>query len=70
VTVSESLRKNAHFLLTGFVSAVVALVLMRMSSGAPLFQPQSDFGILIGAALVTGFVVLRDLRSSNGKQSS
>jgi hypothetical protein len=70
VTVSDSLRKNWHFLLTGFISAIAALGLMRWSSGAPLFQPQSDFGILIGAALVTGFVVFKDLRSANGKQSS
>jgi hypothetical protein len=43
---------------------------MRWSSGAPLFQPQSDFGILIGAVLVAAYVVFQDLRGSNGKQSS
>jgi hypothetical protein len=66
----DSLRKNAHFLLTGFVSAIVALGLMRWSNGAPLFQPQSDFGVLIGGALVAAFVVVWDLRSSNGKHTS
>jgi hypothetical protein len=70
VTALEALRKNAHFLLTGFGSAVAALILMRWSSGAPLFQPQSDFGVLIGAALVTAFVIFKDMRSSNGKHTS
>ena len=70
MTVMDSLRKNAHFLLSGFASAIVVVGLMRWTSGAPLFQPQSDFGILIGAALVAAFVVYQDLRSSNGKQSS
>jgi hypothetical protein len=70
VTVMDSLRKNWHFLLSGFVSAIAVLVLMRWSSGAPLFQPQSDFGILIGVAAVAGYVIFRDMRGSNGKQSS
>jgi hypothetical protein len=70
VTIGESLRKNAHFLLTGFGSAIAALILMRWSDGAPLFQPRSDFGIVIGAVLVAGFMVYRDLRGSHGKQSS
>lgn len=70
MTVMESLRKNWHFLLSGFVSAIAVLVLMRWSSGAPLFQPQSDFGILIGVVLVAAYVVFQDLRGSNGKQSS
>lgn len=70
MTISESLRKNAHFLLSGFLSAVAALLLMRWSDGAPLVQPQSDFGILIGAALVAAFLVYRDVRGPNGKQSS
>ncbi len=70
MTVGESLRKNAHFLLAGFGSAIVVLVLMRWSDGAPLFQPQSDFGIVIGAVLVAGYMVYRDMRGTNGKQSS
>ncbi len=70
MTIGQSLRKNAQFLLVGFGSAVAALVLMRWSDGAPLFQPQSDFGIVIGAALVAGFMVYRDVRGTNGKQSS
>ena len=70
MTIAESLRKNGYFLLSGLVSAVAFLVLMRWFDGAPLFQPQSDFGILIGAALVAGFVVFRDTRGSNGKHLS
>ncbi len=70
MTIGESLRKNAHFLLTGFGSAIAVLVIMRWSDGAPLFQPQSDFGIVIGAALVAGFLVNRDLRDTSGKKSS
>ncbi len=70
MTVGESLRKNAQFLLIGFGSAIVVLVIMRWSDGAPLFQPQSDLGIVIGAALVAGFMVYRDVRGTNGKQSS
>jgi hypothetical protein len=70
VTVKDSLRKNAHFLISGFVSGIVVLALFRWSNGAPIFQPQSDFGILIGAALVSAFVVYQDVRGSNGKQSS
>ncbi len=70
MTVGESLRKNAQFLLTGFGSAIVVLVIMRWSDGAPLFQPQSDLGIVIGAVLVAGYMVYRDLRDTSGKQSS
>ena len=67
MTVIESLRKNATLLLTGLGSAIVALILMRQSSGEPLFQPQSDFGVLLGAFVVAAFVVFRDMRESNGK---
>jgi hypothetical protein len=70
VTLAESLRKNASFLLLGFGSAIVALVVMRQSSGEPLFQPQSDFGVVIGAVLVTAFVVFKDMRATNGKLNS
>jgi hypothetical protein len=69
VTVGQSLRKNAPFLLAGLGSGIVALVLMRQSGGEPLFQPQSDFGIVIGAILVAAFVVYQDTRASNGKPS-
>ncbi len=74
MTLAQSLRKNATVLSLGFVSAIVALVLMRQSSGEPLFQPQSDFGVVIGAILVTAFVVFKDMRAeqnaSSGKPNS
>jgi hypothetical protein len=70
VTVGQSLRKNAPFLLAGVGSGIVALLWMRRSGGEPLFQPQSDFGIVIGAVLVTVYTVYRDLRESNGKPNS
>ena len=35
MTIGQSLRKNAQFLLVGFGSAVAALGLMRLSDGAP-----------------------------------
>lgn len=70
MSVADSLRKNAAVLLTGLVTGILVLVMMRQSSGEPLFQPQSDFGIVLGALLVTTFVVFRDLRGSNGKSNS
>jgi len=74
VIVLRILGKNAGFLFFGFFSAIVALVAMRAWAGEPWFQPQSDFGILIGAALVAIFVVIKDLpktlRETKGKQNS
>ena len=70
MSVADSLRKNAAVLLTGLLTGIFVLVMLRQSSGEPLFQPQSDFGIVLGALLVTAFVVFRDLRDSNGKSNS
>jgi hypothetical protein len=70
VTVQQSLRKNAAFLLAGLGSALVALILMRQSGGEPLFQPQSDLGVLLGAVVVAGYVVYKDMRESNGKPNT
>jgi hypothetical protein len=67
VTVGQSLRKNAAFLLAGLGSGIAALLLMRQSGGEPLFQPQSDFGIVIGAVLVAAYVIYQDTRESNRK---
>ncbi len=67
MTVFESLRKNAHFLLSGLGSALVILLVWRAVDGAPLIQPQSDLGIVLGALIVAGFVVFQDMRNSNGK---
>ena len=70
MTIIDSLRKNANFLLSGCGSAVIILGLMRWSSGEPLVQPQSDLGLVLGVILVAAFVVLNDLRASNGKKQS
>jgi len=70
VTIGQSLRKNGPFLVAGLGSAIVALMLMRQSGGEPLFQPQSDFGIVIGAVIVAAYVVYQDTRESNGKPNS
>jgi hypothetical protein len=70
VRLIESLRKNATLLLSGLVTAVFALILMRELGGEPLIQPPGDFGILIGAMLVTAFLIVRDIRESNGKPNS
>ncbi|MCW2316386.1 hypothetical protein SAMN06265338_101566 [Rhodoblastus acidophilus] len=69
MTVIESLRKNARFLGSGIFSAVALLLVWRAVNGAPLIQPQSDFGIVLGALAVTAYVVIQDLRESNGKSS-
>jgi len=69
MTVLESLRKNARFLISGLGSAILVLVLWRAVNGAPLIQPQSDFGIVLGALAVAAYVVIQDLRDSNGKKS-
>ena len=60
MTVLESLRKNAHFLISGFGSAVVILGLMRWSGGEPLVQPAGDIGLIIGFVFVAGFFVVSD----------
>ena len=70
MTVLQSLRKNAPFLLAGLGSGIAVLLLMRQSGGQPLFQPQSDFGVVIGAILVAAYVVYQDTRESNGKPNS
>jgi predicted negative regulator of RcsB-dependent stress response len=67
VTVLESLRRNARFLISGLVSAVVLLLVWRAVDGSALIQPQSDVGILLGALAVAGYVVFQDMRDSKGK---
>jgi hypothetical protein len=68
VTVFDSLRKNARFLLSGFLSAISILVVWRAVDGSALIQPQSDFGIVLGAFAVAAYVVIQDLRESNGSK--
>jgi hypothetical protein len=66
MTVMESLRKNARFLISGLGSAIAVLFLWRGLSGAPLIQPQSDLGIVLGALIVAAYVVYQDVRNTNG----
>ena len=70
MTVVDSLRKNAPFLLSGLVSGLVVLAILRQSQGQPLIQPQSDLGIVLGFVLVAAFLVVNDLRAPNGKHQS
>ena len=65
--IGDSLRKSFLFLILGVVSYVIVLMAMRASAGENFFQPQSDFGILIGAAIVALIVIVRNV-ASNGKQ--
>lgn len=70
MSVLESLKKRARFLAIGIVSFVAMLAVVRWSAGQPLVQLHADFGILIGFAIVAAFLVMNDLRESNGNQSS
>jgi uncharacterized membrane protein YhhN len=64
----EALLKSGAFLILGVLSYLVVLLTMRASAGEELFQPQSDFGIVIGAALVALIVIIRNIVASNRKQ--
>ena len=70
MTIFDSLKKRSRFLVAGFLSFVVALAVFRWSGGQPLVQPASDLGIVIGFALVAGFLVMNDTRASNGNNQS
>jgi hypothetical protein len=66
MTVVESLKKRASFLVIGGVSFAMALGVTRYGAGDPLFQPQSDLGILLGLALVMLYLVHNDTREDSG----
>jgi uncharacterized membrane protein YhhN len=66
--IGDSLRKSFLFLILGVVSYVIVLMAMRASAGENFFQPQSDFGILIGAAIVALIVIARNIIATNRKQ--
>ena len=68
MTAMESLRKNARFLVSGLGSAIIILLVWRAVDGAPLIQPQSDLGIVLGALAVAAYVVIQDMRESNGSK--
>ncbi len=69
MTVLESLKKRASFLIIGGVSFAIALGVTRAAGGQPLVQPESDFGVLIGLALVAVYFVFNDTRSDAGRTS-
>ena len=62
MTVLESLRSRAGFLVSGAASFAVVIGGMRLASGEPLLQPQTDVGIVIGIAMVALYLVLSDTR--------
>ena len=62
MTVLESLKNRAGFLVSGAASFAVLVGGIRLASGEPLVQPQTDVGIVIGIAMVALYVVLSDTR--------
>jgi uncharacterized membrane protein YhhN len=68
VTIGQALGKSVGFLILGVISYVAVLAVMRASAGENIFQPQSDYGILLGAAIVAVIVIARNLRDYNGNQ--
>jgi hypothetical protein len=67
MTVVESLKRRARFLVAGFLSFLVVLAAIRWSSGQPLLQPAGDIGLIIGFVFVAGFFVVSDAyRGPNG----
>jgi hypothetical protein len=66
MTLIAAIRKRAGFLATGLVSFIAVLAIYRAANGQSLVQPQSDFGILIGFALVALVMGMSDLRASEG----
>ena len=62
MTVLESLKSRAGFLVSGAASFAVLVGGIRLASGEPLVQPQTDLGIVIGIAMVALYLVLSDMR--------
>ncbi len=65
MTVLESLKNRAGFLVSGAGSFAGVLGVIRFTSGQPLVQPQTDLGIVIGIAMVALYLVLSDTRGSS-----
>ena len=62
MTVLQSLRNRASLIVSGAASFVVLVGGLRLASGEPLVQPQTDLGIVIGIAIVALYLVLNDTR--------
>jgi hypothetical protein len=62
VNALESLKNRAGLILSGAGSFVVLVGGMRLASGEPLVQPQTDLGIVIGIAMVSFYLVCNDMR--------
>jgi len=62
VTVFESLKERAGLIVSGAASFVVVIGGMRLMSGEPLVQPQTDLGVVIGIAMVALYFVINDTR--------
>ena len=69
MTVLESPKKRAHILIADGVSFALVLFVMRWSAGEKLVQPQSDFGVLIGLALVALYFVITDTRNGGNSDA-
>ena len=66
MTVGESLKKRASFLIIGGASFALALGVTRYFGDQPLLQPQSDLGIALGLVLVMLYFVHNDTREDSG----
>ena len=64
MTMLESLRDRAGLIVSGAASFIVVIGGMRLVSGEPLLQPQTDVGIVVGVAMVALFFVINDTRGS------
>ena len=62
MTVFESLKERAGLIVSGAASFVVVIGGMRLMSGEPLVQPQTDLGVVIGIAMVALYFVINDTR--------
>ena len=62
MTVFESIRNRAGLIVSGAASFVVVIGGMRLMSGEPLVQPQTDLGIVIGIAMVALYFIINDTR--------
>jgi len=66
MSVIESLKLRARFLVAGFLSFLVILAAMRWSAGEPLLQPAADLGLIIGLVFVAAFFVVNDVHGAGG----